>query len=420
MRLSTKLAIDRLLGTIIVDALILLGSLRGQKRPADPIRPANIFVLKLLGLGSIIQATPLIAALQRLHPNARIIFVTKQGNEQLTDRFPGISRTLTVSDDGIARLLWSVARLLCVFHRTRETCFINLEAHSKIGAILTMLSRSRWKVGFFRNPRDLRLRAMFDRLVYFNQSAPISEVYLQLGRTLGADNLSPPLSEIKGIADDERDAERFLNSVGLPRAGTRLVLVNPNASELRLERRWPAAHFARTIDALARADPDLYFIFVGSQGELAHVETIVAQIPAGVRARVFNGAGHVSLGGLIALIRRASLLITNDSGPMHIALSLATPTVGLFGPVDPDHYASTNTSGTSIFLYHRIYCSPCVHHFEEAPCRGDNICMKQISVAEVLEAARTLLRDEDAPRAVHRQISYMDQGRPIGVIGALK
>jgi ADP-heptose:LPS heptosyltransferase len=280
-----------------------------------------------------------------------------------------------------------------------------------------MLSGARWKAGFFRNTPDLRLAAAFDRLVYFNPSAPISEVFLQLGRTLGFNALSPPLSEIRTTADDDRNAERFLGSLDLSSTDTRLVLVNPNASELRLERRWAAAQFAQAIEALARTEPDLRFVLIGVRAERAHVETILAKIPWDLQARVFNGAGDVSLGGLIALIRRASLLITNDSGPMHIALSLAIPTVGLFGPVDPDHYAATNPAGANIFLYHRAYCSPCVHHFEVAPCGGDNICMKQITVPEVVAGARALLRAEGARSIFYRQISYTDQGRPIGVVG---
>jgi ADP-heptose:LPS heptosyltransferase len=417
MKLNTKVLIDKWLGAGILRLLLLIGHLSRREHAADAIRPQDILVMKLLGLGSIIQATPFLTALRSLHPNARITFITTRGNEQLTTRIPVIDRTLTIRDEGLIPLSLSIIRLLREIRHARNALVINLEAHSKIGAILTMLSGARWKAGFFRNTRDLSLSTAFDRLVYFNPSAPISEVYLQLGRTLGFNALSPPLSEIHGTADDDQEAEAFLGSVEVSSTDARLVLVNPNASELRLERRWDAAHFAQAITALAHTEPDLRFVLIGLPAERAHVETILEKIPRDLQPRVFNGAGHVSLGGLIAVIRRASLLITNDSGPMHIALSLGIPIVGLFGPVDPDHYTTTDTEGASRFLYHRTYCSPCVHHFEIAPCGGNNICMKRITVWEVVAAAHALLRADGARSIVDRQISYTDQGRPIGVVG---
>lgn len=417
MRLTTKLAIDRWVGTAVIRTLLLL-NFASKKRSNTRIDPKTIFVLKLLGLGSIIQATPLLSALRTLHPAARIVFITKSGNDQLTGRIETINETLTIRDDGLVPLLGSIMRLLRLCHRTPDACFINLEAYSKIGAILTMLSGARWKAAFFRNPSDLFMTPAFDRMVYFNQSAPIAEVYLQLGRAIGAAAMSPPLADIKTLTVDEDDANRFLDLHNISLPSTRLVLINPNASELRLERRWPAENFIQVIAALARAEGDLCFVLIGSPAERDYVATILRRIPLDLRPSVINAAGSLSIGGLMALIRRASLFISNDSGPMHMALSLSTPTIGLFGPVDPDHYACGNASGISIFLYHRIYCSPCVHHFEIAPCNGNNICMQKITVEETLTAAQTLLRREAPTPSLYRTISYWDQDTPIGIAGA--
>ena len=92
--------------------------------------------------------------------------------------------------------------------------------------------------------------------------------------------------------------------------------------------------------------------------------------------RVFNLAGQLSLGGLFALLEGAACMITNDTGPMHMAWALDTPTVCLFGPVDPRHYAWQG-SGVEV-IYKRIYCSPCVYEVDEPPCHGNNVCMKLI------------------------------------------
>jgi hypothetical protein len=108
MKLNTKVTIDQWLGTGILRILLLMGHFSWRKHTTDTIKPQNILVLKLLGLGSIIQATPFLTALRSLHPNARIIFITKRGNEQLTGRIPVIDGTLTITDEGLLPLLLSV------------------------------------------------------------------------------------------------------------------------------------------------------------------------------------------------------------------------------------------------------------------------------------------------------------------------
>lgn len=99
-------------------------------------------------------------------------------------------------------------------------------------------------------------------------------------------------------------------------------------------------------------------------------------------------AGKISLPELFAAIHEAKLVITNDSGPMHIAYAMQKPVVALFGPCSPQQYG-INPNG--IVIYKNIYCSPCVHDFIIPPCKGDNQCMKLITVSEVVNACCHLL-----------------------------
>ena len=109
------------------------------------------------------------------------------------------------------------------------------------------------------------------------------------------------------------------------------------------------------------------------------------------KTKVFNTAGKFSLGELFALISGASLIITNDTGPMHISFALKKQTVCLFGPASPSQYGQ---NPYAFGLYKNIYCSPCVHEFLTPPCRGDNQCMKLITVEEVELLSKHLLHNE--------------------------
>ena len=98
---------------------------------------------------------------------------------------------------------------------------------------------------------------------------------------------------------------------------------------------------------------------------------------------IINLSGKTNLHELVETLRTADLLITNDTGPMHVANSLNTNVLALFGPCSPKQYGLGKNIKT---IYKNVYCSPCVHEFVVPPCKGDNQCMKLISVDEVFEA----------------------------------
>ena len=125
--------------------------------------------------------------------------------------------------------------------------------------------------------------------------------------------------------------------------------------------------------------PDLKICLVGSKSEQKYTEEIVSQIS---NEKVINTAGTTSLDGLIELISNAKLMVSNDTGPMHIAFSSSTPVICLFGPCSPNQYGMSKYAHV---IYKNTYCSPCVHDFEIAPCKGDNVCMQSISTQEVYD-----------------------------------
>lgn len=155
-------------------------------------------------------------------------------------------------------------------------------------------------------------------------------------------------------------------------------------------------------------------MLIGTRAERTYVQETLNAVSARHQARVHNVAGDLALDGLLALLERSRLLITNDSGPMHMAMSLRTPILALFGPVNPEHYF-VPAQGRARILYHRVYCSPCVHHFNQAPCNGDNVCMKLISVAEVLDAAVASLEESNSQAHAREKIIFIENDKALGV-----
>ncbi len=156
-------------------------------------------------------------------------------------------------------------------------------------------------------------------------------------------------------------------------------------------KRWPIRHFAALADHLAE-DMDALVVVTGAPNEapLAHDIALYARYP------LLNVSGQTSLPQLVALLAESDVLVTGDSGPMHIACAVETPVVVMHGPTDPA--LSGPTAPDAIVLRHTLWCSPCYDASATAECRfGNPICMKAIAPHTVFAAIHRQLRDHDAP-----------------------
>lgn len=391
MRVRTQALIDQLLGRPLVwilnGAAYLLGKFIRRDHRLETTR--TIVICKLLGLGSIIQMTPLASSLKAAYPEARLLLLTRASNLPYCRMLPVIDSCVPLDDSSLPRLLVSGFSALRTLWRLRVDLFFNLEVFSNLGALLTITSCARNRIGYYLQSRDLRAYGIYTHIVYFNQLAPIADVYLHSGRAIGIPDDRRALIAPVGYADEAASLADKLLEVGLHIESQGYFVINPNASDLRLERRWPIPHWADLLRRIAKSYPAAPIIVIGGPGEEAVGRAVLASTGA-LSAPLVEIAGRLTLGELTALIANAKALISNDSGPMHIAFSLGTPCVALFGPVSPEHYG-TSEKGRSALLYRRLYCSPCVHHFLDPPCQGDNQCMKLIAPNEVFAALQQLL-----------------------------
>jgi ADP-heptose:LPS heptosyltransferase len=343
-------------------------------------------------MGSILSALPLLAALKIGYPHAKLVFISSRKNAALLERLPRIDERLYVSEDSLRAVLLSTLALCLRLWRLRPALYIDLELYSYYASIVAALSCARNRLGFYRKSTVVK-RGLFTHLVFFNTAVPVHELYLQLGYVAGCPTPGEERDYTRHMQLDlqEKDREEMQAVLGEWIGSTApLIVVNPNASDLCLERRWPLERFAVAIAALLDNVPALSVALTGTPAERAYV-SVLHSLLARYEQRVTNCAGKLSLGGLLGLLERADCVLTNDSGPMHMALTLGRPTVALFGPVHPQHYATLADSTRTAIFYEPVICSPCVHHADVPPCGGDNQCMKLIGTDGVVEACLAFL-----------------------------
>jgi ADP-heptose:LPS heptosyltransferase len=367
MNLKTKLALDRFLGVVVGIPLNYLVRLMGKIMRFDHSldrEMKKIVVCKFKGMGSIIQATPLLKTLRNRYPNAEIIFVTSIENEKIVSKISCINGSYILNDRSFFKLIGSSFSLVRKLIKFRADVYIDLEIYSNFSSIITTLSVAKERFGYYLRENRYRL-GMYTHMMYFNTKAPISQTYLQFARLLSIDSIDEKLYEIEKSNSIQVDFENY-------------IVINPNASDLRYERRWPAENFIALSKKIVETHPELKQIYIGGPSESEYVKAITEQLTD--KPQIIDLSGKTSIDELIEILRKTQLLITNDTGPMHLASCLNSSVIALFGPCSPSQYGFGNNVHV---IYKNVYCSPCVHEFTHPPCKGNNQCMQLISVEEV-------------------------------------
>ena len=408
---QAALAVDMYLGPLLCWVLVALRPILRRSAPDGPVR--KVLVVKMWGLGSLVLASPLYEEIRRRHPEARIDFVTLKENEAILGLYPQVERHyLPDLGDGVLRFLWQTLGVLREIRRERYDLLLDLEFFTRFSAIFSLLAGARRTHGF--STKGSHRGHLHDVAVPFNVYKHVAANFLALLRGL-------PLEHV--LAFDPEAADN-LPAVTLPeKAWARChealaadpawqddrptVVVNPNAGDMALERRWPMDSVVSLVDALAEHG-DLNLVLSGSPAERGYVEGLVMRLAR--PERVVNLAGRVGLHEFIALLERARLLVTNDSGPLHLAAAAGTSTVALFGPETPVLYRPLRSRPEQQHEVHYLGlpCSPCmfVHNNKVIDCWFANArCMSGIAPQTVYGDVVRLLEGEHAePRSALRVV----------------
>lgn len=382
---------DRHLGSLLCGFFSLLNRLerRSQQPPEHPLQLQRILVMKYFGMGSLILASPMVRALRQHYPNVRVDLLTIEQNRVVSEILPIFDCIYTVDTRSLSSVLKSMLRALRRIRREKYDVVIDVEFFSRLSGLVSYFARPRYTVGFYLP--EIWRGNFLTHPVHFNYYRHAIVTFMALAKSLGIESADYSLEPIVVSDDAEKSARASLQAMGVL-SGRRIVCVNVNTGPLSPERRWPEENFVKLIQLILSKFPEIIILLIGAPSDLPLVTKIHALVGSQNQNRVLNVGGKFSLPELCALLRTSELLITNDSGPLHLAEALATPAVSFFGPETPLLYGPTGDN--QIVFYKGIYCSPClnVHNQKQAPCKGNNICMKLISPEEVFASTTMVLQ----------------------------
>jgi ADP-heptose:LPS heptosyltransferase len=413
---NTMRAIDHWVGVpLCAVASPLVALMDGVKnifnRQSDA--PRKLLFIELSEMGSAILVDPAMRNAQAR--GAELFFLIFKSNRASLTLLNTIKpeNIFTIDSSSLSGLIKDTLTFLMAARKHRIDTVIDLELFSRFTALLTGLCGARRRVGYhIFHGEGLWRGFMLTRKVHYNPHIHITKNFLSLIHAAFAKEIEVPFSKIH-IADSEvcleqavidpaalikvrERIEKLSADAGIEftQGKQRLILVNPNASDLLPQRRWAQQRFSELIQGLNQHYPNDLILITGSPAEFDYVEKV--RIVANVK-NALNFAGQVSFAELPPLYTLSDVMVTNDSGPGHFSAVTPLRTVVLFGPETPALYGSV---GKSISITANLACSPCVSaaNHRKTPCH-DNVCMQAITVSQVLEKMTVQLDEADIGKA---------------------
>lgn len=323
-------------------------------------------------MGDIVHAFPTLTALRVRFPRAQIAWLVKRQWSGLVERAEGIDEVLAV-EPGLNGWLSQIRRL----RGDRFDLAVDLQGLFR-SSMLAWLAGCATRIGF-ANAREASAFFYTHQVQVPNSDLHAVDRYLLIAEALGAPIQGTPEFRFRDLSGDREEVERLLGHHGVA-AGAPWIAMNVSARWPT--KRWPPEFFSIAADRLKREGLGQVAL-IGGPDDSAVANAVKHQM----RTTPVDLTGETPPGLLPSLLKSAQLLLTNDSGPMHIAAAVGTPVVALFGPTSPlrtGPYGHNNR-----VLMNKLPCSPCFSR----TCRNavQLECLESISPETVLEAVRERL-----------------------------
>ena len=331
----------------------------------------NVLIIKLRYIGDVLLATPTLHAIKAERPDVRVTMMVNRGTEEVLSGNPDVDEIVVLDKGSLAAQSRLIARL-----RGRQFDTVIDLTDGDRSAFLSWVSGAPVRIGF---NDEHRWRGRY----YTEVIEPVSGVRHRIDRDLEA---LKPLSIQAGSKDpqlwltpeEEKSADQLLDQLGVQQSQP-MVILQPGARYWF--KAWPPERFAELADRLT-SGYHCQALIGGSDQDI----DLAQQIRQMATSKPIIMAGRTTIKQFAAIAKKSALFVGSDSGAMHVATTVGTPVVALFGPSSPREWGPRG--GPAETIYKDVDCRSCFH----PTChRGEQNCMKLISVEEVMAAAGRML-----------------------------
>lgn len=401
MKVDTMRRIDHLAGVPLCFLVTLFTKLLSVFNFSKPNHVKNVLLIELSEMGSAILVDPAMRKLK--DKGASLYFVIFKKNAPSLYLLGTVPKEniFTIREDSLVSLIIDTLSFFLWTRKNKIDTVIDLELFSRFTALLTGLSGATRRIGYhaFHN-EGLYRGSLLTHEVAYNSHMHISKNFIALVNAAYADKNEIPYSKTvinddeivlakANVSDsDKNKMQQYVQNLypDYDKNKHRIVLINPNASELLIQRRWMPEKYIELMQKILKDYDDVLILITGAPNEKEEAEGLKENVN---HERCINFAGQVKLSELPALYSVSHMMLTNDSGPGHFSAITDLKTYVIFGPETPKLYGSL---GNSTAIYAGLACSPCVSasNHRKTPCT-DNVCLKVINVEQVYNTIRPTL-----------------------------
>jgi len=404
MKISLMQGIDYWVGIPLCFIFTLWHKARSWLFPLSTARPKKILFIELSEMGSAVLGYSSLVRAKSEFQGAELFFLIFKRNRESVDLLEIMPRenVITVRDENLFLFSLSLFKALYKIYRLQIDTTIDMELFSRCTVLISYLSGALNRVGFHNYTAEGLYRgSLLTHPVLYNPHQHMSLNFLSLLFSLKEPAPELPLLKkdlrrelcslpLRLPSSDESLAMRERLRAENPKlAGTgEIVLMNPDPGLLPL-RGWPLSHFSALAAKIIQSRRQALIVTIGLERSRRYSQAICQNLPSD-NCIDFTGKTE-SLGELLVLFSIAKVLVTNDSGPAHLASLVGLRTLVLFGPETPALYCPLGDKVT--VFYAGLACSPCLaaYNHRRTFC-ANNRCLQEIQVADVLKAALGALK----------------------------
>ena len=338
----------------------------------------KILFIKLRGMGDVVLTLPSVKLAKDKYPEYEIHYLTEEG--------VAVAEASGLVDKVIPFKVKSFFSTVSSIRKEEYEIVVDFEQFVRLSSIIARMSGAPVRIGF-DSPGQYRKIGYTYPVKY--KDIHTVEVFASPLRPLGITKIPGELVSLKY----SREYEKWAKGLGAD------IVIHPGSGDTGLGRRWPVNRFAKLINLLAK---DGYRIAItGGPSETGICNEVYSLVKNKVKGQVVNLSGRTNLKQLFALYDSVKLVISNDTGPMHIAAAQKSKVIGLFGPNLPERYMPYCQDCE--YIYHKVNCSPCINiqlgqvpkcwniiDIEEG--QKASLCMSKISIEEVYDLAKKMLK----------------------------
>ncbi|MFC1620738.1 glycosyltransferase family 9 protein [Candidatus Omnitrophota bacterium] len=343
-----------------------------QKNKISSIK--KILIIKIWGVGNIVLLIPILKKIREQHKNSEIYFLTLDSNKGLLENTPYITKVIYLRfTTNIFRICYDFFRSLSCIRKLNIDLLLNFEQCNRISAIFSSLTKAKTSIGF-ELPGYVSL---YTNTVKNNPCLHVSKNFVNLANAGGISIDKYEYIPFATKASSKKNVEEILKERSIN--NTTIVALHIGSGLNFTGKRWNNINFARLADELIQRY-SVAIAYTGTENERKLIEDTLSIM----KHKASNLCGKFTLDELVEFLSRCHIFISNDTGPLHIAISLRINTVGLYGPMNPAQYGSLNKN--SLSFYKPTGCSPCLTDLNnKTSFCNDRKCLDSITPEEILK-----------------------------------